>query len=364
MSKIELKRIRKSYGSTETIAGIDLHIENGEFVVFVGPSGCGKSTLLRMIAGLEEISSGDLWIGDQNVTDLAPAKRGVAMVFQSYALYPHMTVYENMAFGLSLQGTDQSEIRQRVLRAAKVLQLETLLERKPKELSGGQRQRVAIGRAIVRNPKVFLFDEPLSNLDASLRVQMRIEIARLHSELKATMVYVTHDQVEAMTLADRIVVINKGKIEQVGSPLELYHYPKSKFVATFIGSPKMNLLKVKVNATGESVDLDDGTQIQIPQKNLPIKTGDDLELGIRPEHIELTNLSHGALEGRVEVIEYLGNETFAHLDVGSNASELIVSRLDAQTTVEKNQILYLKLPVDRLHLFDKAGQNLLMTRSN
>lgn len=362
MSKIELKRIRKSYGSTETIAGIDLHIENGEFVVFVGPSGCGKSTLLRMIAGLEEISSGDLWIGDQNVTDLAPAKRGVAMVFQSYALYPHMTVYENMAFGLSLQGTDKTEITQRVLLAAKVLQLETLLERKPKELSGGQRQRVAIGRAIVRNPKVFLFDEPLSNLDASLRVQMRIEIARLHSELKATMVYVTHDQVEAMTLADRIVVINKGKIEQVGSPLELYHHPKSKFVATFIGSPKMNLLKV--NFTGEGVDLNDGTQIQIPQKNMSIKTGDALELGIRPEHIELTNLSHGALEGRVEVIEYLGNETFAHLDVGSNASELIVARLDSQTTVEKNQLLYLKLPVDRLHLFDKAGQNLLMARAD
>lgn len=362
MSKIELKRIRKSYGSTETIAGIDLHIENGEFVVFVGPSGCGKSTLLRMIAGLEEISSGDLWIGDQNVTELAPAKRGVAMVFQSYALYPHMTVYENMAFGLSLQGTDKTEITQRVLRAAKVLQLETLLERKPKELSGGQRQRVAIGRAIVRNPKVFLFDEPLSNLDASLRVQMRIEIARLHSELKATMVYVTHDQVEAMTLADRIVVINKGKIEQVGSPLELYHHPKSKFVATFIGSPKMNLLKV--NYTGECVDLNDGTQIQIPQNNMSIKTGDALELGIRPEHIELTNLSHGALEGRVEVIEYLGNETFAHLDVGSNASELIVARLDAQTTVEKNQLLYLKLPVDRLHLFDKAGQNLLMARAD
>ena len=362
MSQIELHNIRKSYGLSETISGIDLRIENGEFVVFVGPSGCGKSTLLRMIAGLEEITSGDLLIGGLNVTNSPPAKRGVAMVFQSYALYPHMTVYENMAFGLSLGGAAKAEIRQRVMRAAEVLQLQSLLERKPKELSGGQRQRVAIGRAIVRNPKVFLFDEPLSNLDASLRVQMRIEIARLHSEMKSTMVYVTHDQVEAMTLADRIVVINKGRIEQVGSPLELYHFPRSKFVATFIGSPKMNLMKVKLNTSRTSIELTEGGQIQIPQINA-IETADALELGIRPEHIELSDAAQDAVKGRVEVIEHLGNETFVHLDVGSNANELIVARLDAERKVEKNQSLYLKFPVERLHLFDAGGQNLLVPKA-
>ncbi|HYS13593.1 MAG TPA: ATP-binding cassette domain-containing protein, partial [Burkholderiaceae bacterium] len=238
MANVEMKQVKKAFGDVQIIRGVDLHIESGEFVVFVGPSGCGKSTLLRMIAGLEDITSGDLMIDGVRANGLAPAKRRVGMVFQSYALYPHMSVYENMAFGLTLAKEDKDEIKTRVMRAAEILQLDQLLERKPKELSGGQRQRVAIGRAIVRKPKVFLFDEPLSNLDASLRVQMRIEIAKLHSSMQATMVYVTHDQVEAMTLADKIVVLNKGNVEQVGAPLELYHHPRNVFVAGFIGSPK------------------------------------------------------------------------------------------------------------------------------
>ncbi len=242
MAGLELKQVRKSYGAVDVVHGVDLTIQDGEFVVFVGPSGCGKSTLLRMIAGLEDISSGALSIGDQNMTKVAPADRGVAMVFQSYALYPHMSVEENMGFGLKINGFSKEEVRERVLAAARTLQLEPLLQRRPRQLSGGQRQRVAIGRAIVREPDVFLFDEPLSNLDAELRVQMRLEIAKLHQSLGTTMIYVTHDQVEAMTLADRIVVLRAGRIEQVGAPMELYEDPDNLFVAGFIGSPKMNFL--------------------------------------------------------------------------------------------------------------------------
>src|ERR1700752_2195545 len=242
MADVEMKQVKKAFGDIQIIRGVDLRIESGEFVVFVGPSGCGKSTLLRMIAGLEDITSGDLMIDGVRANGLAPAKRRVGMVFQSYALYPHMSVYENMAFGLTLAKEDKEEVKTRVMRAAQILQLDQLLERKPKELSGGQRQRVAIGRAIVRKPKVFLFDEPLSNLDSALRVRMRYEFAKLHQDLQTTMVYVTHDQVEAMTLADRIVVLNAGRIEQVGTPMELYEHPENAFVAGFIGSPRMNFV--------------------------------------------------------------------------------------------------------------------------
>lgn len=363
MANIVLQGVRKSYDSVETISGIDLQIVDGEFVVFVGPSGCGKSTLLRMIAGLEEISDGILEIGGVNVTDHPPSERGVSMVFQSYALYPHMTVYDNMAFGLGLSGATKDEISKRVNQAAEILQLSHLLKRKPKELSGGQRQRVAIGRAIVRKPQVFLFDEPLSNLDASLRVQMRIEIARLHAELKTTMVYVTHDQVEAMTLADRIVVINKGRIEQVGTPLELYHQPCNQFVATFIGSPKMNLLKVRLSPEKNSVVLTDGTPVSVLQDLHAAEVGSPLVLGIRPEHIELTNSPDGAIKGRVEVIEHLGNETYAYVDLGKNADGLLVVRLDAESGVERSQCLHLKFPTNRLHTFDLTGRSLSMTAS-
>ena len=261
MATVTLRNLYKSYGDVEVIKGVDLDIQDREFVVFVGPSGCGKSTLLRMIAGLEEITSGDLSIDGERVNDVPPAERGLAMVFQSYALYPHMSVADNMAFSLRLAGVGKAERYQKVREAASVLQLEPLLDRKPRALSGGQRQRVAIGRAIVRNPKVFLFDEPLSNLDAALRVQMRIELARLHEELKATMIYVTHDQVEAMTLADQIVVLDGGVVQQAGTPLELYHHPENLFVAGFIGSPKMNLLETKVasaDADGVGVTLPGG----------------------------------------------------------------------------------------------------------
>src|SRR5688500_5062460 len=282
MAEVSLRGIRKSYGALEVVHGVDLDIKSGEFVVFVGPSGCGKSTLLRMIAGLEPISGGEISIGGKVVNDVPSPQRGIAMVFQSYALYPHMTVYDNMAFGLKLAKTPKAEVDQRVREAARILQIEDYLERMPKALSGGQRQRVAIGRAIVRDPKVFLFDEPLSNLDASLRAQTRIEIAKLHDTLTATMIYVTHDQVEAMTLADRIVVLNAGKIEQVGTPLELYRNPVNTFVAGFIASQRMNFLEVSIR----------NNQLVVPgNKVLTLshpKLAEVRTIGVRPEHLELT----------------------------------------------------------------------------
>ncbi|MDC3109225.1 sn-glycerol-3-phosphate ABC transporter ATP-binding protein UgpC, partial [Alphaproteobacteria bacterium] len=281
--------------------GVDLDINSGEFIVFVGPSGCGKSTLLRMIAGLEDITEGEISIGGEVVNEIIAAERGVAMVFQSYALYPHMTVFNNMAFALKQAKTPVDEINRRVLEAAKILQIESLFERLPKQLSGGQRQRVAIGRAIVRNPKVFLFDEPLSNLDAALRVQTRIEIAKLHSQLTATMIYVTHDQVEAMTLADRIVVINQGVIEQVGTPIELYNSPKNQFVAEFIGSPKMNMINIH---NGEKFDL-----INL---NPP---GETSKIGIRPEHLSLANSGSHKLKGTVRHIENLGEHLLCYINL-------------------------------------------------
>lgn len=282
MSEIKLKNVVKSFGQVEVLHGVDIDIEDGEFVVFVGPSGCGKSTLLRLIAGLEEITSGDLHIGDRRVNDMPPVDRGIAMVFQSYALYPHMTVYKNMAFGLKMIDQGKDEIDKRVRNAAEILQLTELLDRKPAQLSGGQRQRVAIGRAIVRDPDVFLFDEPLSNLDAALRVQTRLEIAKLHQDLKNTVIYVTHDQVEAMTLADKIVVLHDGNVEQIGSPLELYHNPTNLFVAGFIGSPKMNFFDAKVTAITNGqveIELPDGSKITLTKEAASLGTGDTVSLG-------------------------------------------------------------------------------------
>jgi len=285
MAAISLHQVVKRFGETEIIHGIDLEIKEGEFTVFVGPSGCGKSTLLRLIAGLDDITSGTLSIGDIDVTNVEPADRGVAMVFQSYALYPHMTVEENMGFALKMANVESSEIKKQVKKASDILQLEPLLNRKPKELSGGQRQRVAIGRAIVRDPEVFLFDEPLSNLDAELRVEMRLQIANLHSQLGNTMVYVTHDQVEAMTLADRIVILRDGRVEQTGSPMDLYYRPGNEFVAGFIGSPKMNFVSatlLDVNGSQLSVGLPDGQSVLINTHSSNCQKGDQVKVGIRP----------------------------------------------------------------------------------
>ena len=313
MSNIRLRNVTKRFGDTVTLNNVNLSIDDGEFAVFVGPSGCGKSTMLRMIAGLEEVSEGEVLIGDEVMNDVAPAHRGVSMVFQSYALYPHMTVAENMGYGLKVNKVPKEEIRRQVEMVAKTLQLSLLLDRKPKQLSGGQRQRVAIGRAIVRNPRVFMFDEPLSNLDAELRVEMRLHIARLHQELKTTMVYVTHDQVEAMTLADKIVVMNYGNVEQMGSPMSLYYNPKNKFVAGFIGSPKMNFLPATVSQwqPGEvTITLAQGHQLTLGITTSPLEVGAAITLGIRPEHLATEMTGGVPLEFQCEVVERLGNNTY------------------------------------------------------
>ncbi len=313
MSSIQLRNVTKRFGKTVTLHNIQLDIEDGEFAVFVGPSGCGKSTLLRMIAGLEDISEGEIMIGPTVVNDIAPAHRGVAMVFQSYALYPHMTVAENMGYGLKVNKVPKAEIRHQVEMVAKTLQLTHLLERKPKQLSGGQRQRVAIGRAIVRNPQVFMFDEPLSNLDAELRVEMRLHIARLHQEMKTTMVYVTHDQVEAMTLADKIVVMNYGKVEQTGSPMHLYYNPVNRFVAGFIGSPKMNFLPATVKHWQEGelvVDIAGQQTLTLALHTQQLHPGDNITLGIRPEHLQVGEQVGCQLQFQCEVVERLGNNTW------------------------------------------------------
>jgi lactose/L-arabinose transport system ATP-binding protein len=315
MSGVELKEVKKSFGNAEVIHNVSLSVAAGEFVVFVGPSGCGKSTLLRLIAGLEDATAGVISIGGRDVTRVDPADRGIAMVFQSYALYPHMTVEENMGFGLRMTGTDRAVVAERVKKAAAILHLDQLLKRKPKQLSGGQRQRVAIGRAIVREPQVFLFDEPLSNLDAELRVQMRLEIAKLHKDLGATMVYVTHDQVEAMTLADKIVVLRLGRVEQVGSPLELYRNPDNVFVAGFIGSPKMNFLRARVigRANGTlrlSLPDFDGAEVPLALKGEVPANGAEFSLGVRPEHFNPAGSVR--LKTRVDVIENLGGASYAY----------------------------------------------------
>jgi ABC-type sugar transport system ATPase subunit len=313
VADVALRGVSKSYGSVDVIHDVSLDVGQGEFVVFVGPSGCGKSTLLRMIAGLEEVTRGDVLIGNERVNDTAARDRGVAMVFQNYALYPHMSVRDNMAFGLRNIGTPKGEIDQRIARAADILQLESYLDRKPRAMSGGQRQRVAIGRAIVREPQVFLFDEPLSNLDAALRVQMRTEIARIHHRLGATMIYVTHDQTEAMTMADRIVVLRAGVIEQVGAPLDLYERPANVFVAGFLGSPKMNFLKGRVTASqGTEVEIEVAGGVRLPARVRPgsASVGDDVTLGLRPEL--LTVAPDGPISGHVEVVEQLGSTQLAY----------------------------------------------------
>ena len=354
MSGLTLRSVRKAYGAVEVIKGVDLDITSGEFVVFVGPSGCGKSTLLRMIAGLEGITSGTLTIGGKVVNDIDPAHRGIAMVFQSYALYPHMTVRENMGFALRFAGKSKDEIAAQVAEAARILELGALLDRKPKDLSGGQRQRVAIGRAIVRHPQVFLFDEPLSNLDAELRVHMRIEIARLHKELATTIIYVTHDQVEAMTLADKIVVLREGVVEQVGRPLTLYDDPDNLFVAGFIGSPKMNFLKGRVQS-GRIVLPEFGNQsVPLPKLTLPPGEGAEVTVGIRPETFKRGG--EAELDLKIEIVEHLGDETFAYArQAGGQVVTIAVA--EGRDLATGHTIKSTFDPAKAL-LFDKSGKRL------
>ena len=358
MATVQLRNIRKAFGRIETIHGVNLDIEDRDFVVFVGPSGCGKSTLLRLVAGLEDITDGDMLIDGQRVNEKTPKDRGISMVFQSYALYPHMNVYQNMAFGLELAKTDRQTVDQKVREAANILKLTPLLERLPKQLSGGQRQRVAIGRAIVRNPKVFLFDEPLSNLDASLRVEMRIEIAKLHQRMSATMIYVTHDQVEAMTLADKIVVLNAGNIEQVGSPLELYHHPKNIFVAGFIGSPQMNFIDADVisaDATSVKARLPGGGSVIAKVNGSGTKAGDKVTVGVRPEHLTVGG-GESSITGDVEVVEELGESFFLYVRTPDGKLMTLRHTGDAHTKV--GQKISIFLPGDLTHVF-KADSSAL-----
>ncbi|WP_181702014.1 ABC transporter ATP-binding protein [Chthonobacter albigriseus] len=362
MANLKLTNVAKSYGSVKVLHGIDLTIRSGEFIVFVGPSGCGKSTLLRLIAGLEDITGGTLEIDGQVVNALPPSKRGIAMVFQSYALYPHMTVYDNMAFGLKLANTSKEDLDKRVRAAAEMLQITQYLDRLPKQLSGGQRQRVAIGRAIVRDPKVFLFDEPLSNLDAALRVATRIEIAKLHERMhQTTMIYVTHDQVEAMTLADRIVVLNGGKIEQVGSPMELYHAPDNLFVARFIGSPAMNIIPAKIEAGGMPATVRplNGQPVQV-DANVPASAaGSAATFGVRPEDLRPTD-GPGLFSGNVLLVEKLGEVVLAYIDIGME--EPLIAKLDGDSQLERGQHISVTADADRLHVFDGNGKAYVRTR--
>lgn len=361
MAGLKLTNIKKSYGKVEVMHGVDLEIEKGEFIVFVGPSGCGKSTLLRMIAGLESITDGELQIDGKRVNEVPPSLRGIAMVFQSYALYPHMTVYDNMAFSLQITKASKAEIDQRVRASAEMLQLTEYLDRLPKALSGGQRQRVAIGRAIVRNPKVFLFDEPLSNLDAALRVKTRLEIANLKESMpETTMIYVTHDQVEAMTLADRIVVLSRGQIEQVGSPLELYTRPANLFVAQFIGSPAMNILPAIVTATGDSseIQLADKHPIKLPIAIGASQQGKPVHFGVRPEDLSLCDAESSLVKGRVSFIELLGEVTMLYVNV-ANHEEPVVAKLPGIVKLARGDKVAFTADPDKLHLFDEAGLSLV-----
>ena len=360
MAHVQLVKVQKSYGDIQILKDIDLEIRDGEFMVFVGPSGSGKSTLLRTIAGLEDITGGALSIGGKVVNDVPPAERGIAMVFQSYALYPHMNLYDNMAFGLKIAKVENNEIHRLVHQAAKILNIEHLLDRKPKALSGGQRQRVAIGRAIVRKPEVFLFDEPLSNLDAALRVRMRYEFAKLHEDLKTTMIYVTHDQVEAMTLADRIVVLAAGRIEQVGSPLELYEHPDNLFVAGFIGSPRMNFLAgaiVSADAGAAVVQLESGAQVRCEVDAAGARPGDKVTLGVRPEHFEAAAAGQAGnvIATTVTFVESLGSSTHAYCEY-PGAAETLVCELDGATRLRNGATLSLAIPASRAYLFDAGGQ--------
>ncbi|WNW11273.1 sn-glycerol-3-phosphate ABC transporter ATP-binding protein UgpC [Pseudomonas sp. DTU_2021_1001937_2_SI_NGA_ILE_001] len=357
MANLKIRNLQKGFDGTAIIKGVDLDIRDREFVVFVGPSGCGKSTLLRLIAGLEEVSSGRIELDGQDITDMAPARRDLAMVFQTYALYPHMTVRKNLSFALDLARVGKQEVEAKVANAARILQLEALLERKPKQLSGGQRQRVAIGRAIVRNPKIFLFDEPLSNLDAALRVQTRLELARLHKELQATMIYVTHDQVEAMTLADKVVVLNGGRVEQVGSPLELYHHPANLFVAGFLGTPKMGMLRGTlsgVEAERCQVQLDCGPRLELPLCAAGLSVGSSVTLGIRPEHLNVVSAGSGRMQVIADVSERLGSDTFCH--VRCTSDEMLTVRVRGDFAPRYGDDLTLDFDLAHCHLFDADGQ--------
>ncbi|TCT34784.1 ABC transporter ATP-binding protein [Martelella mediterranea] len=358
MADVTLSGIRKSFGNLEVIKGVDLDVASGEFIVFVGPSGCGKSTLLRMIAGLEDITSGALAIGGRDMTDEDPAKRGIAMVFQTYALYPHMTVKENMGFALRFAGMDKGEIESRVDEAARMLELEALLDRKPKALSGGQRQRVAIGRAIVRHPDVFLFDEPLSNLDAELRVHMRAELSSLHDRLKTTMIYVTHDQVEAMTLADRIVVLRQGQVEQIGTPLELYNEPANTFVAGFIGSPSMNFLPATVSAGDDGAPALNLFGEVMPDIHLPpsVKPDAKVTVGVRPQSIRLAETGAAAIEITTTLVEALGAETVVYATTKRGEDMLAV--LSGQHMLKTGTAIQVTFDRADIHLFDENGKRL------
>lgn len=352
MATLDLKNISKSFGEAKVLHDIDLAIRDKEFVVFVGPSGCGKSTLLRIIAGLEEATEGQIIIGDEDVSNAPPVERGISMVFQSYALYPHLSVFENIAFPLRVQKLSKTDIQQRVGKAAEILQLTDKLDLKPGQLSGGQRQRVAIGRSIVREPRVFLFDEPLSNLDAALRGDMRVELSQLHRDLDATMVYVTHDQIEAMTMADRIVVLNAGRIEQFGTPMELYHHPATKFVASFIGQPNMNFMSATVESLdtgGVGVNLKSGGALKLPVEHGSLQVGDHVEVGIRPEDTSEGN----GIDLNVRVLERLGGATIAYgsLNDGTN----FCASLDGVTKAREGETHSLSVNPADCHLFDNSG---------
>ena len=359
MADLTLRQVKKSYGNIHILHGIDLDIKSGEFIVFVGPSGCGKSTLLRSIAGLEEITSGDLSIAGERVNDVPPSKRGIAMVFQSYALYPHMTVYDNMAFGMKIAKENKAEIDRRVKQAAEILQLTKYLDRLTKAMSGGQRQRVAIGRAIVRNPKVFLFDEPLSNLDAALRVATRIEIAKLKESMpNTTMIYVTHDQVEAMTRADRIVVLKDGHIEQVGTPMDLYRKPGNLFVAQFIGSPAMNILPGTVDKTGSSTTISHlgGRKASVPIATPASAQGTSVSFGVRPEDLFVATGADYLFEGKVDYVEQLGEVQLVYIDIG-RADQPLTAKLPGNVAVQRGSVLKLTANAEDLHIFDADGRS-------
>ena len=356
MADVNLKDVYKSFGKTEVIHGISCDIKDGEFIVILGPSGCGKSTLLRMIAGLEVITIGEIEINGEVVNRLEPADRDIAMVFQNYALYPHMTVFKNMAYGLKIRRMPREEIEKRVQKAAEILELTEFLNRKPRQLSGGQRQRVAMGRCIVREPKVFLFDEPLSNLDAKLRVQMRLEIRKLHEDLKITSIYVTHDQVEAMTLGDRLIVMDSGYAAQIGSPLEVYERPATQFVAGFIGSPAMNFMTVRISADAKAIEIPHNVNLPLSNGGVPADGGKEVILGIRPEHFELAEDQSGVINLRVDHVELLGADTLVHGHFGEDKALLTVRLPDVQH-FEKHTVLPLAVPSTKLHLFDKENGN-------